>query len=187
MLCTAAEKLQANAYCYIGMDHFALESDEVSIAASSGRLQRSFQGYSVIHTPDTIGLGVSAISSLADICMQNHKTIEQYYAALDRGVLPVARGFSLSPDDRIRRDVINQLIATLYLDKNAFRQRCRQGFNEYFDTAQQGLLRAEQDGLVKLSADAIVVTETGRLLLRNICMLFDDYLMASGGEHSQTI
>ncbi len=187
MLCIAAEKLQANSYCYIGMDHFALASDEMSIAASTGRLQRSFQGYSVVHAPETIGLGVSAISSLADMYVQNHKVLDEYYTAIDKAMLPVARGLSLTSNDKIRRDVINQLISTLSLDKNAFQQRIGQNFDEYFQTAQQGLRQAEQDGLVKLSADAIVITETGRLLLRNICMLFDDYLPASTAQFSQTI
>lgn len=187
MLCIAAEQLQANGYCYIGMDHFALESDEMSIAASNGRLQRSFQGYSIIHAPETIGLGVSAISSLADMYVQNQKTLEQYYDAVSKSRLPVARGLALSANDKIRRDVINQLISTLSLDKNAFKQEHGQDFDQYFETAQAGLRQAEADGLVKISADAVVVTETGRLLLRNICMLFDDYLPTSRGQFSQTI
>lgn len=187
MLCIAAEKLQAHTYCYIGMDHFALASDEMSIAASTGRLQRSFQGYSVVHAPETIGMGVSAISSLADMYVQNHKVLDQYYYALDQARLPVARGLSLSSDDKVRRDVINQIISTLSLDKNAFKQQVGQDFDQYFATAQEGLRQAERDGLVKLSSDAIVVTGTGRLLLRNICMLFDDYLPASSAQFSQTI
>lgn len=187
MLCIAAEKLQRNNYCYIGMDHFALASDEMSIAASTGRLQRSFQGYSVVHAPETIGMGVSAISSLADMYVQNHKVLDEYYAVLDQAQLPIARGLSLSGNDRIRRDVINQIISTLSLDKNAFKQQVGQDFDQYFEAAQEGLRQAERDGLVRLSSDAVVITETGRLLLRNICMLFDDYLPTSSGQFSQTI
>jgi len=187
MMCVAAGALLSNGYRYIGMDHFVLESDEMASAARSGRLQRSFQGYSVISAPETIGLGISGISTLAHCYAQNHKTLDDYYASISKGLLPIARGVPLKQDDIIRRDLINRLISQLYLDKKLFAQGYDIDFDQYFIAAKDGMRLAERDGLLELEADSIRVTERGRLLLRNICMLFDNYLDSSSTVFSRTI
>ncbi|MFK8021376.1 MAG: oxygen-independent coproporphyrinogen III oxidase [Pseudomonadales bacterium] len=187
MICVAANTLLSNGYRYIGMDHFVLESDRMAEAASSGRLQRSFQGYSIINAPETIGLGVSSISTFAKNYSQNHKQLEDYYKAIDGGLLPVARGLSLNQDDIIRRDLINRIISRLYVNTTSFSQQYSINFDQYFIAAKNGLHSAAQDGLIELEKDSIRVTERGRLLLRNICMLFDSYLDSTSTTFSRTL
>ncbi len=91
------------------MDHFALPDDELAVAQRNGVLQRNFQGYSTHGGSDLVAFGVSAISAIDNVFAQNHKQIEDYQTAIDRGHLPVARGFELSRDDLLRQMVIKQI------------------------------------------------------------------------------
>src|SRR5678816_4068606 len=103
---TAIARLCEAGYVHIGMDHFAKPGDELAVAQRLGRLTRDFQGYSSGGECDLIGLGVSAIGKVGPTYVQNVKALDQYYAALDAGRLPVLRGLVLTPDDLIRRAVI---------------------------------------------------------------------------------
>src|SRR5207302_7458318 len=96
-------------YLYIGMDHFARPDDELAVAQRQGRLQRNFQGYSTFPECDLIGLGVSSIGRIGPTYYQNEKRLDDYYAALDEGRLPVARGLELTAGDLVRRAVIQPL------------------------------------------------------------------------------
>lgn len=187
LLCSSANNLQANGYRYIGMDHFVLEHDEMHIAAQEGRLHRGFQGYSVTCAPETLALGVSAISTMKHCYAQNHKTLEDYYHALDQNTLPVARGLILNDDDELRRDVINQLICNLRLDIPALEQKYVIVFSDYFSFAYEGLMQGASDALLELLPNEIKITEKGRLFLRNICMLFDNYIAHSDTRFSKTL
>jgi len=188
LLCASANALQNNGYHYIGMDHFVRDHDEMHKAALEKRLHRGFQGYSVTYAPETIGLGVSAISSMQHCFAQNFKTLDSYYDALDKQQLPIERGFELNADDELRRGLINTVICDLELDIRSFEQQRQIKFAEYFDDAISGLLQAERDGLLKYCPEnSLKVTEKGRLFLRNICMLFDNYLDRSNKRFSKTI
>src|ERR1700712_4834503 len=109
------EKLTGAGYAYIGMDHFALPTDELAIAQRAGTLQRNFQGYSTQADCDLIGLGVSSISKVGDVYAQNAKDMAGYGEAIDRGELAITRGVQLNADDRMRRDVIAQLMCQFSL------------------------------------------------------------------------
>ncbi len=187
MMCEAAKILQEGGYRYIGMDHFVKVGEELDLAANDGRLHRSFQGYSVSHAPETIALGVSGISSLNNCYAQNHKTLPEYYAALDAGELPIAIGLTLNEDDYIRRQIINDLICTLSLDIAAIEKTYDIDFDGYFADVLDGLKDAEDDGLLERTPSHIKVSELGRLFLRNICMLFDKYLTQSEATFSKTL
>jgi len=95
------------------MDHFALPTDELARAQTQRSLHRNFQGYSTRTDCDLIGFGVSAIGKIGDVYAQNAKELRQYSATLDAGRLPIERGIRLSADDRLRRDVITQLMCNL--------------------------------------------------------------------------
>ena len=97
-------------YNYIGMDHFALADDSLSVAKRQGRLHRNFQGYSTQPDCDLIGLGVSSIGRVGATYYQNAKTLPEYYDAVRQGQLPVVRGFALTRDDLVRRAVIMALM-----------------------------------------------------------------------------
>ena len=174
------QTLTAAGYRYIGMDHFALPDDELSHAQDHGTLQRNFQGYSTHGACDMIGLGVSAIGRIGDCFTQNAKDLVGYYAALDAGRLPVARGLRLTEDDRIRGDLIQRIMCNGVVDIPAFEARHQVDFAVYFAPQLQSLRRLAADGLVVMTPGRIAATSRGRLLLRIIAMCFDAYLGQPG-------
>jgi oxygen-independent coproporphyrinogen III oxidase len=175
MLGLCIERLGAAGYVYIGMDHFARPDDELARAQRDGTLHRNFQGYSTHADIDMVACGVSAISAVAGTYAQNEKSLEPYYARLDRGELPVARGLALSPDDLLRRDVIQKLMCDFALDLRDLAARRDVDVAERFAPELARLAELAKDGLLTLTPDRIDVTPKGRLLVRNICMVFDDY------------
>jgi oxygen-independent coproporphyrinogen III oxidase len=163
-------------YVYIGMDHFARSDDELALAQSRGRLQRNFQGYSTHPESDMLGFGISAIGRVGPTYYQNLKRLDDYYAALDVGRLPVARGIELTQDDLVRRAVIQALICHFRLSIESIELAYLVDFEKYFREELKDLRTLQSEGLVELAPDWIVVTPRGRLLVRAICMVFDRYL-----------
>ncbi|MFZ1386503.1 MAG: oxygen-independent coproporphyrinogen III oxidase [Thiolinea sp.] len=169
----AVDQLTASGYVYIGMDHFAKPDDELALAQQQGTLHRNFQGYTTHADCDLVAMGVSAISKVADCYSQNEKTTDRYYAALDAGNLAVTRGLSLTEDDRIRRYVIQQLTCQFAVDFSAATHELNIDFPSYFESELKQLSTLQADGLVELRPDKLVITASGRFLVRNICMVFD--------------
>ena len=176
ILSLAIGRLTRAGYLYIGMDHFARPDDELALAQSQGRLQRNFQGYSTRRGSDLIGLGVSAIGAVGPTYYQNQKRLEDYYVALDAGRLPVARGLELTPDDLVRRAVIQGLACHFRLSIESVELSYLVDFKRYFAPEMDRLRRLEAEGLVELQPDWIIVTPKGRLLVRVVCAVFDRYL-----------
>lgn len=172
----AVERLESAGYQYIGMDHFALPEDDLSRAQVSGRLHRNFMGYTTHADCDLLGLGVSAISHIGNSFSQNPRELSDWELTLDQGRLPVWRGLEMSRDDRIRADVIQQLMCHGKIDIGATERRHEIDFLSYFMEALQRIHPLVTDGLVDLSGSFIVATSRGRLLLRVIAMCFDRYL-----------
>jgi len=173
------QRLTAAGYIYIGMDHFSLPEDELALARANGTLQRNFQGYSTHADCDLIGLGISSIGKVADSYSQNVKELSQYYARLNEGMLPVQRGYKLSDDDCLRRDVIVSLMCHSRVDYRQIEQKHGINFGEYFADSLAKLAEPVADGLVELHDDALVLLPQGQLMMRNVAMAFDAYL---GGE-----
>jgi oxygen-independent coproporphyrinogen-3 oxidase len=170
------EKLTAAGYVYIGMDHFALPDDELVTAQAKGSLQRNFQGYSTRGYCDMIGLGVSSIGRIGNAYAQNHKTLPEYYDAIDRGQLPVQRGLIMSDDDLIRRDVIQQIMCYGSIDFAATAVRHSIDFSTYFAAELRALTMLVADGLAQFDDTGLRVLPAGRLLLRHLAMVFDSHL-----------
>ncbi|MET0379056.1 MAG: oxygen-independent coproporphyrinogen III oxidase [Spongiibacteraceae bacterium] len=168
--------LGTTGYLHIGMDHFVRAEDGLAQAQLRGTLQRNFQGYSTCMAADLVGLGVSAISSTAHGYAQNAKNLTEYYGLIDADKLPVTRGLCLSRDDKIRRAAIMQMICNLSLDTSALEKQYGICFADYFERELAELERLAGDGLVSIEPSRLIVTSTGRFLLRNICMVFDRYL-----------
>jgi oxygen-independent coproporphyrinogen-3 oxidase len=183
------DKLTRAGYRYIGMDHFALPTDDLAQAQDRGTLQRNFQGYSTHADCDLVGLGLSAIGKVGDSYSQNTKDLAAYYAALDMGRLPVVRGIVVSRDDAIRRDLISQLMCSGVVDIPAFERSHTLDFTSYFSDELERLLPLHRDDLVEIDASGLRVTARGRLLLRAIAMAFDAYLHQSPASprHSRVI
>jgi len=175
MLGLCIERLGAAGYVYIGMDHFARPDDELARAQRDGTLHRNFQGYSTHADIDMVACGVSAISAVNGTYAQNEKSLEPYYARIDRGELPVARGLALAHDDLLRRDVIQKLMCDFALDLRDLAARWDVDVGARFAPELARLAELARDGLLTVTPDRIDVTPKGRLLVRNICMVFDDY------------
>jgi oxygen-independent coproporphyrinogen-3 oxidase len=176
MLGLCIERLGAAGYVYIGMDHFAKPDDELARAQRDGTLHRNFQGYSTHADVDMVACGVSAISAVNGTYAQNEKRLDPYYARIDRGELPVARGLVLSADDLLRRDVIQRLMCDFALDLRALSAHWQVDVAARFAPELARLAELERDGLLTATPDGIRVSAKGRLLIRNVCMVFDDYL-----------
>ncbi len=183
---SAAEKLEIlqaviqylteKGYVYVGMDHFAKPDDELVIAQDSGRLYRNFQGYSTHADCDMVAMGVTAISQVNNIYSQNVRDEETYFKMIDEDQLPLMRGLTLTKDDLLRRDLINQLICNFKLDMRAFGSKHAIQFADYFNYELDKLATMQNDRLLQIENSILTVLPAGRLLIRNICMVFDAHL-----------
>lgn len=179
ILHATTNRLLEAGYVYIGMDHFAMPDDELAIAQRNETLYRNFQGYSTHADCDLVGMGATSISLVDNTYAQNFKGLDEYYAAIDAGDLAVFRGVYLTEDDELRRDVITRLISHFHLNFEKIEQQWDIHFYEYFASEIQNLKPMVEDGLVEVSESDIYVTPAGRLLIRNVCMVFDAYLKPS--------
>lgn len=176
ILQNSIEQLTQAGYTFIGMDHFAKPTDELAIAQQQGILHRNFQGYTTHGDADLLGLGVSAISMLGDSYAQNQKDLQIYQSEVQKKGNALWKGFTLNQDDKIRRDVIKQLICHFNLNKATIENRYQIKFDDYFAEDLQFLAPLVKDGLVENKADSLIVSAKGQMLIRNICMCFDIYM-----------
>lgn len=176
ILALAIEKLGDAGYVYIGMDHFALPHDELAVIAKESALHRNFQGYSTRPDCDLLALGMSAISNFGNTYAQNVKTLDGYYALLDRGELPVLSGVTLGYDDLFRRDVIQTLMCDFELSLPDFGATHAMRFQDYFVDEWPRLQQFEQEELIQIEDDRIRFMPCGRLQVRVVAMIFDRYL-----------
>lgn len=172
----AVKKLTNAGYVYIGMDHFAKPEDELAVAQRQGRLHRNFQGYSTHSDCDLVALGLSAIGKIGPTYSQNYRELTDYYDALDKDVLPIMRGMELNDDDLVRRAIIQALMCHFELDMESCNGTYGIDFESYFATELNELRDYEREGLLVISPQSLKVTPKGRMLIRNICMVFDRYL-----------
>jgi oxygen-independent coproporphyrinogen-3 oxidase len=161
------ELFLASGYKDIGMDHFALPSDDLYKAYKDGRLQRNFMGYTAAHTRFLLGLGVSAISDTGTAYVQNDKKLSNYYGRLNDSELPVLKGYFLNQTDVSFRQYILDISCR-------GKTRLHPGHKDLLEkNVLPELKEMEADGLVIIQNKEIKVTETGRMFLRNICHAFD--------------
>lgn len=170
------QRLGDAGYVYIGMDHFARPDDELAVAQRELKLHRNFQGYSTHAGCDLVAMGSTAISSIGDCYAQNSRTLDAYYEHLDANELAVSRGVQLTEDDLLRRAVIGELVCHFQVDFDPIAQRFGIDFEGRFASELAALEPLQEDGLLSRTSHGIQVTPRGRLLIRNICMMFDPYL-----------
>jgi oxygen-independent coproporphyrinogen-3 oxidase len=170
------EKLTSRGYVYIGMDHFAREDDELAQAQQAKTLQRNFQGYSTRGGTDIYGFGMSAVSQADDFYWQNTKDLAAYYQSIDAGKLPFSKSYFLSEEDEIRRTTIMHLMCDLGLNYGAMSRALGLDFETHFAGELDSLDDLEADGLIIKTPTGLIVTDAGRLFIRNIAMRFDAYL-----------
>ena len=178
MLSRALDELLGAGYVYVGVDHFALPDDPVSVAKRQGRLHRNFQGYSTQPDGDLLGFGVSAIGRIGATYSQNTKDMQAYCASLDQGHFPVVRGFALSRDDLLRRGVIMALMCQGDVQFESVELAYLVDFKTYFAKELNALAELRDQGMLTIDDAGITVTEQGRFIARAIAVVFDRYLQA---------
>ncbi len=160
-------------YVEIGMDHFALPTDELAISAREGTLHRNFMGYTELRTDVLLGLGLSSISETPDCFHQNEKVLPVYEREIDQGNIPTFRGHLLSVSDQAHREQILNLMTRFEVEFSSPEQR---------EEVRAFLREILDDGCALIQDNRIVVTDRGRPFLRNICMAFDERLRAKQPE-----
>lgn len=176
LLAIAREAFMAAGYQAIGMDHFALPTDELSVAQREGRLQRNFMGYTVMAGADMIGFGVSAIGDVRGALVQVEKKLVHYYRMLDQGQLPVARGYQRTADDEVRRDVIHTLMCNFVVDRKTIEAKHGIVFAEYLRESLAKLAPFVADGMCEIGDAGVRAVGLGQVFVRNLAMCFDAHL-----------
>lgn len=161
---------------FIGMDHFARPEDELALALNNRALHRNFQGYSTKAGLDMYSLGITSISQTYHYYVQNTKLISNYRKMVEGGQLPVERGIRLTEDDHLRRQIIQDIMCRFELDTKKISADFGIDFRADFEHEISRLGTFADDGLLVDEGDKILITENGRLFIRNIAMAFDAYL-----------
>ncbi|MDO8411864.1 MAG: oxygen-independent coproporphyrinogen III oxidase [Phenylobacterium sp.] len=182
----AAERLKAEGYVQIGLDHFALPDDTLAKAATHGGLHRNFQGYTTDLAGTLLGLGASAIGTTPGGYVQNITAELGWRHAVADGKLPIARGVAVTEEDRFRADIIERLMCDFAVDLAAACERHGRDLAELEDAIDR-LHDFRQDGLAAWDGQVLTVTPRGRMLVRSICALFDAYLAPDAQRHAKAI
>lgn len=165
--------LQDAGYVFLGLDHFALATDELAVAAEEQRLARNFMGYTVRGGEDLFAVGTSAIGEVSGAYVQAPRELDEWREAVEARSHAVVRGHRLVPDDRLRRSVIMELMCNSRVRKSAIEAEYGVVFDATFDVEIGALEALERDGLVYLEPHQISVTPLGRLFVRHVAAVFD--------------
>jgi oxygen-independent coproporphyrinogen-3 oxidase len=189
MLQIVGEALTEAGYAFIGMDHFAKPDDELAVAQREGTLYRNFQGYTTRAGADLLAAGMTAISQTRDVYAQNEKELEPYTSAITGDQWATVRGVRLTEADQMHRHVINRLMCDFAVDTATVLADWSQTFDSAFPDARERLAPMVQDGLARWEGAKLVVEPMGRLLVRNLAMVFDARLATSASptQFSRTI
>lgn len=172
-------------YIQIGMDHFALPDDELAVAAAAGTLNRNFMGYTTKRDTEMVALGTSGISDIDGAYAQNHRRLASYYQSIERGELPIERGYRLSVDDEIRRFVITELMCNGLADLEVAGRKFGLDGTTYFDdelaelATPGGLI---DEGMALVDGLSVRTTELGALFVRRVATVFDAHTRRQTGD-----
>jgi oxygen-independent coproporphyrinogen III oxidase len=163
-------------YLYIGMDHFAKENDELAVSQRNRTLHRNFQGYTTKAGADLYGMGITAISGIQDTYAQNYRDIPSWEKSVNERGIATMRGYRLSADDVVRREVISRLLCHTVIVKEEISKQFGINFDQYFAPELERLKMPQADGLVVINDKEIRTAWLGRIFIRNLAMVFDPYL-----------
>lgn len=183
---TARAALAEFGYEAIGLDHFALPSDEMAVAAKSGDLHRNFQGYTTDSCDTLIGLGASSIGQTEHGFAQNDPDIGRWRKAVEAGRLPIAKGKALDADDRLRAAIIERIMCDYAVDLDAVCAAHGVTTAAVADAFER-LDEPARDGLVTVEGHRLTITEAGRPLVRIVAAAFDVYLARAAARHSVAV
>lgn len=186
LLETSIERLLAAGYVHVGLDHFALEDDELCRARAAGTLRRNFMGYTTCADSDVLAFGPSAISEVRGTYVQNARDVHDWASLLEKGHLAAVRGHRPSAEDLARSALIMQLFCSLEVDLDALRARFP-GTLQDLGAEERDLAQLERDGLIQRQGARIRVTPRGQLLLRSVAAPFDTYHRADARLHAPAL
>lgn len=167
----------------IGLDYFALPNDEIIRAYNQKKLQRNFQGYTTDTSPTLLGFGSSAIGHVSSGYVQNKSKIKGYQLAIDKGHLPIAKGIAVKTEDKLRREVIKNIMCYLEVDLESICLSYGKS-PEYFSKEIKSLKEMQKDALLKVRGYQISIPDRNRVFLRVIYSLFDAYFRINKNKHS---
>ena len=179
-----AEALVQAGYERIGMDHYSLPGDELAVAQRERRLHRNFQGYTTDACETLIGLGASSIGRFVNGYAQNEVPPGLYASRVAGGELPIAKGYNVSNEDRLRGAIIERLMCDYEVDIDALATtfgldpRALQVNTELID-------QLCHDGLIERVDQRIKVSQSHRYIVRSVASAFDAYLGAAGRTFSK--
>ncbi len=163
-------------YSWIGIDHFAKKGDELSVALDNRALHRNFMGYATKPAPHMLAFGMSGIGDVCDRFAQNDPNLPTWSEAISAGKLPIVKGHVLSPDDKLRRLVILNLMCNLELPWSLTEKEFGAPVNELLKTSLEALPPLVADGLAEVDDTGLRITPKGRYFVRNVAMIMDAYL-----------
>ena len=185
------KKFLNSGYISIGMDHYSLPEDEFAVALKNKNLHRNFQGYCTRETTGQVyAFGASAISQLNSAYSQNIKNAAQYIKAIETNNLAIFRGYSVTKEQKVIRDVINNLMCNYYVDFNDIANNNEVSIDELYemiDFSYENFDDFIEDGILEIENEKVNVFENGRLFTRNIAMKFDPLVKKNIGTYSKTI
>lgn len=191
MLLKAYDIFSSNGYIPIGMDHFAQKSDELSKAQTQHDLHRNFQGYTTKkNTGQVYAFGVSGISQLTNSYAQNTKITDEYIRKIHETGTAIERGYILSDEDKIVREVISEIMCNKFIDFKVLAQNLSTPLKTIKKVIGFEAINFDEfiaDELLKIDDDKLFVSELGSFFIRNIAMLFDPKLGQKQGMYSKTV
>ena len=187
----AYEKLLKAGYVSIGMDHYSKPEDEFAIALNNKQLHRNFQGYCTRETTGQVyAFGASSISQLDSAYIQNIKNASQYINSIEKNNLAVLRGYSVTNEQKIIREIINSIMCNYFVDLNKISKKYKVSISDIYKIVKfkEDLLDDFiSDGILNFKSGIIAINEKGRLFTRNIAMRFDPMIDQKVGTYSNTV
>lgn len=183
--------LTENGYNAIGMDHYAKPDDELFLASKAKKLHRNFQGYCTRQTTGQVyAFGTSGISQLWSAYTQNEKGLNAYMDMIEKDGLAVVRGYSMSDQETIIREVINEIMCNGHLDFEDVAERLGTTAEIIKQKVEYNPYRLQEfidDKLLTLNNDVINVSTDGMMVVRNVAMVFDPLLEMADNKFSKTV
>lgn len=178
-------------YKTVGLDHFVLEDDELYTALRNGNLHRNFQGYCTRRTTGQVyAFGVTGISQLSSAYAQNTKDIRQYIEKIENRSFAVAKGYTLSRDEQITREVIETLMCNYSLNWSEVAARLSLSVEEVKAATAYDEKRLREfagDGLIEYDDNHIRMTSAGTLFVRNVAASLDKLMLHSDKSFSKPV
>jgi oxygen-independent coproporphyrinogen-3 oxidase len=170
--------LITHGYNEIGIDHYALPDDPLSIAQGNNSMKRNFQGYTDDSSDIVLGFGLSAINQFENSYAQNTIDVPTYRRSIESGRLPTHRGLKLSSADKILRELIMTIMCDFRVDLSRYPSAL---------IPRHLLVGFQQDGLIEIDRKFLKITEVGKPFTRVIAATFDPYLQNQGQRHAKAI